>query len=312
MAIDPDTFLSQDDTSRLQNTLTEIALSLNSLGRQALLKNSGIPLSSRSGLHFETAANIFASELTAFFRTAIVSDMRPDYHPMINVLGHLLVTTPLDDETERLFKRLNAQGIENLKAITARSSVGRLESPEGQWLGTGTLVGTGMILTCYHILSEMSGRLWIRFSYKKRRDNWSPNPGEAFEINTCPVAINHNLDYVLLKLLREPEGRRIALPFRNILDNDQEIHLVHHPGGKPVEVSDIGRIADIGDEFIDHTIPALKGSSGGPLFDRDWHFIAIHRGDDPQRTLRPGTLAAVPLNAFWNVLIDKHIPVSVE
>src|SRR5450755_4834188 len=126
MAIEPDIFLEQEDAQQLLVSLNQISFTLvTPAARQALLIGAGVSPSSISNLHFDPAG-AFASELTAHFRTARVSDMQPDYHPMVNVLSSLL-TTPLEDETERLFRTLIIRGQENLKAIKARSSVGRLE-----------------------------------------------------------------------------------------------------------------------------------------------------------------------------------------
>jgi len=305
MAMEPDIFLEQEDAQQLLVSLNQISFTLvTPAARQALLTGAGVSPSSISNLHFDPAG-AFASELTAYFRTARVSDMQPDYHPMVNVLSSLLATTPLEDQTERLFRKLITRGQENLKAIRARSSVGRLESPENHAIGTGVLLDNGMVLTCYHVLQEVQGRCWIRFGYKKRRDSWLPDPGEAFELAVEPLVANSYLDYALLKIIRGPEQRPVMHPIKKVLDIGQKVYLIHHPLGHPIEVSNAGQVTNTSDDYLDHNIPSQKGSSGAPLFDRDWHFVAIHSGDPLGRTLEPGTTAAVPLTAFWDTLVAR-------
>jgi V8-like Glu-specific endopeptidase len=60
-------------------------------------------------------------------------------------------------------------------------------------------------------------------------------------------------------------------------------------------------------DYIDHNVSTDEGSSGAPIFNRDWQLVAIHRGNlgtkRAGRSIDPGIMSGVPLRAFW-----KNIP----
>ncbi|MEQ9484100.1 trypsin-like peptidase domain-containing protein [Coleofasciculus sp. F4-SAH-05] len=87
--------------------------------------------------------------------------------------------------------------------------------------------------------------------------------------------------------------------------------LIHHPRGQYVVVSGLGQIVQVGEDYIDHNVSTDEGSSGAPIFNRDWQLVAIHRGNlgigRAGRSLEAGTTSGVPLRAFW-----KHIQTSLS
>src|SRR5258708_5248930 len=86
-----------------------------------------------------------------------------------------------------------------------------------------------------------------------------------------------------------------------VLSGGQKIRLIHHPGGEPLVISDVGEIKQSGSDYIFHDVEARKGSSGAPLFNMDWRVVAIHRGSpSSDRNHEPGTTEGVPIRAFWN------------
>jgi V8-like Glu-specific endopeptidase len=191
--------------------------------------------------------------------------------------------------------------------LAARGAVGRIESPQGTARGTGVLVDRQLLLTCKHVVERILGcgleRAWVRFGYKTGTSGIEP--GEVFELGLKSIVTNnrrpdHGLDYALVRIISEP-GYPTALLSTGWLNGTQSVRIVHHPRGKPAQISDVGQIVVIGKEYIQHNIKTDYGSSGAPLFDLSWRVVAIHRGTlSLSRSYAPGITEGIPIYSIWN------------
>lgn len=308
--MNPEIFLLQTEVTSLILALNLFAIRVNvASDRQEVLENAGIDMAFISNLRQDTKPNIFAQALVAAFKTYCVSNQRLDYHPMVRFLKHLYELAPiiyqLADEDVALFTRLVERGEENLKALTARSTVGRIESPKGTGIGTCVLIGKKILLTCDHIFTKSRAQqAWVRF-------NSTPNSyaldSDVFELDLNCANRSSREDYALISVKGEPK-QQTAISTDAILDSGQEICLIHHPQGQHVVVSELGHVVQVGEDYIDHNISTDEGSSGAPIFNRDWKLVAIHRGHPGilGRTLVPGTTSGLPLRSFWTQ-IESHL-----
>ena len=167
--MNPESFLLQTEVTSLILALNLFAIRVNvASDRQEVLENAGIDMAFISNLRQDTKPNIFAQALVAAFKTYCVSNQRLEYHPMVRFLKHLCELAPiyqLADKDVALFTRLVERGEENLKALTARSTVGRIESPKGTGIGTSVLIGKKILLTCDHIFTKSRAQqAWVRFN----------------------------------------------------------------------------------------------------------------------------------------------------
>jgi hypothetical protein len=302
--MNPELFLEQTDIVPLTLALNQFALRVNDASdRQRVLESAGIDMALLSNLKLGATSNIFAPALVAAFKSYRISNQRLDYHPMVSLLKHLCDLAPiyeLADQDVALFTRLAEQGQENLKVLAARSAVGRIESPKGTGIGTGVLIGKNLLLTCDHIFSKSQvTQAWVRFNYTTGSYALDSN---VFELDLDTATRHSQLDYALVRVKGEPKQRTANL-IDAILDSNQEIRLIHHPQGQHIVISGLGQIVQVGDDYIDHNISTDEGSSGAPIFNRDWQLVAIHRGNlgigRAGRSLEPGTTSGVPLRAFW-------------
>lgn len=309
MVMDPDIFLPDKDMIPLTRALTRFASKVRSAEhRLAILSLAPADDDFVSTIDVNLAPPAFATTLTAEFKDFRVSDQKPDYHPMINVLAYIEALRPyrIDDADSTLFRALIGQGRENFKALFVRRAVGRLESPQDHPIGTGILVNSNILLTCSHIFDNIAAQsLWVRFGYKQGRGY--VEPGEAYELDRNFTTSNRRSDYALLKINAGPALRPVP-PVKRQLDKDYTVRLIHHPLGQPLVVSDAGRVVCIGEDYMYHTVPTDNGSSGAPIFDKDWHLVAIQLGNpDPRRTPPFGATTGLPLLAFWDTLV-QHLP----
>jgi hypothetical protein len=298
--MNPEIFINQDDVPNLFRVLIKFSNN-NPLAHQRRqhLINAGIHDAFLNQLVFESDSSNFAADLLAKFRKFRVSARQPDYHPMVAFLQYLLLAPnlhDLDDQKIIICKKLEAYGGENLKAIKAGSAVGRIESPCDHGVGTGVYVGRNLLLTCRHVFKESVAPHWVRFDFKE--ENFGLE--DIFELDLNFIAASHILDFALVKILGIPD-QRAATPIKKILSSGPttRIRLIHHPRGEPMVISEIGQIVQVGVDYLFHNIPAAEGSSGAPVFDHDWEFIGIHRGDSG-RDKPPNTTEAIPISGIWD------------
>lgn len=302
--MDTEIFLKQAEVVPLIIAITRFSVEVNvASDRQKVLENSGIDMAFISNLRLDSKPNRFAQELVSMFKAYCVSNQRSSYHPMVCFLKYLCELAPfykLTDEDINLFAKLIESGEENFKLITAQNAVGRIESPKDVGIGTGVLIRKNLLLTCNHIFSKSQvQQAWIRFNYTSNSYNLESN---LFELDLKSVTRSRQQDYALITVKGEPE-QQIAVAVAVLLDSEQKVRLIHYPKGHHIVVSESGSIVQVGESYIDHNISTDEGSSGAPIFNKDWQLVAIHRGHPGTgagRTLTPGTTSGIPIHAFWN------------
>ena len=296
-------FLEQRDVVPLTKALIKVLRKLNTANdRQSVLESAEINRAFIGNFRLESQPNILAPALVAAFKTYRISSQQLDYHPMVKLLGYLVDLGDLtenyemSDQEVHLFDQLLPQGQENFKALKVRSTIGRIESPKGTGIGTGVLVEKNLLLTCNHVFSKTQvQQAWVRFGY----NTGSYGLEDVFELNREFVINDNRLDYALVRIQGKPQQPIVHLKDA-LLDADQEIRLIHHPLGEPVVISDIGKIIQVGEDYIDHNINADEGSSGAPIFNRQWELVAIHQGHPGiGRCMEKGTLGGIPIRAIW-------------
>ena len=314
--MNPDIFLSQEDVHLLTQAFDALALEMATADdRRNLLINAGVHSGFSSKLNLNSSPYLFANQLVAQYREYRVSELRPIYHPMICLLEYLLQIHDLDDQTRTLFQKLVKQGQENFQGLAARKTVGRIEAPLDVALGTGVLIDQQLILTCKHVVEHVFTRkqehAWVRFVYKTGR--YGIEMGKVFELDikdiVCQgISADAGQDYALIRI-KEKTKQPGAHLFTGFPHPTQRIRLIHHPRGEPVQISDLGEVVVVGNEFIQHNIRTDFGSSGSPIFDQNWNMLAIHRGAlDSSHTHALGVTEAVPLYSIWKN-IQPHLSV---
>ena len=150
------------------------------------------------------------------------------------------------------------------------------------------LIRENLLLTCDHVFTKSkSQQAWVRFNYTD--ENFLLD-SDIFELDLKNhVSHSSQLDYSLIKIKDELE-QQIAEVIDTI-NYEEDIRLIHHPSGKPVVISDLGKINKEGEDYIEHNVYTENCSSGAPIFNKDWKVIAIHQRDNGR---------GVPVHAFWD------------
>lgn len=318
----PDIFLAQEDVPSLIQALTTFALEIDSAqDRKNMLINAGISTSSLCKLTFGMNAQLFVNSLVAHFREFRVSIDELAYHPMLRLLEYLVQTYSLEDQDRHLFTQLVKKGRDNLEELRAGSAVGRIKSPIGNAIGTGVMIDRQLLLTCHHVfeqnLKEGQDQVWVRFGYKVGK--YGVEQGEPFELDVKSIVDNatrsdHLLDYALVKIIDKPHYSPACL-HNGIPSLMQPIRIIHHSHGEPLQISEIGQIVKVDQNFIQHTAEVDYGLSGAPIFDQQWRVIAIERGTlSLSRPSSLGITEGIPIFCIWdrikpymsNALVDFY------
>jgi S1-C subfamily serine protease len=298
-AMNPEIFLDQQDVTRLIMALNQFALKVTVANdRQNFLESAGVDYAFLSNLRFDTQSHVFAQSLVSAFKSYQISHKNFNYHPLLSVLEslrNLASIYGLKDQDVELYTRLIEKGQENFKALAARNTVGRIESPIGSPIGTGVLITKNLLLTCNHIFSKSQvQKAWVRLGYK---DGSYQSEKNVLELDF--VSNNSHLDYALLKINVQTQQKPIFINETSILDSGQDVRIIHHPQGNPVIISDFGQITQVGEDYIDHNVKTDDGSSGAPIFNRQWELIAIHQGNPGiGRSVTPDSTGGIPISAF--------------
>lgn len=301
--MNPEVFLEQEDIPSITKALSQVFTRVKPL---AILEAAGIDNNFIGNLSLNAQPNMFALELVAAFRTYSISRERLDYHPMIKLFQHLCAlaaTYKLTDEDRALFSKLIERGKENFQALAACSAVGRIESPQNKGIGTGVLVGGNLLLTCNHIFSKTQVKqAWVRFNFKTGK---FPLDIDLFKLDLNFLKHSHRQDFALVKIQGEIQ-QKIINPNNTPLEREQSIRLIHHPQGKPIEISEEGKITQVGEDYLYHNLKTAEGSSGAPIVNRQWQLIGIHRGNpeiNQGRLIVSEIMEGIPLHAFWEKIL---------
>jgi V8-like Glu-specific endopeptidase len=236
-------------------------------------------------------------------------------------------------------------------ALYCAAAVCRIEFPPGEPLGTGVLVGPDLLLTNQHVLSsqEMLEDALARFDYSIDEAGVAP-PGRVFRFKKdfYFASPSEELDYALVKLQAAPlaalvpppeaadatimalakSGKHrgyLSLAPRFVKDKDR-VNVIQHPNGQPLKVVMTHNYVagDMTDTRVHYVADTMEGSSGSPVFNRNWEIVALHHSGRPYP---PDSVAAagkrlwkgkfrvnegVPMRAiladFKKKGIDRHLP----
>lgn len=184
----------------------------------------------------------------------------------------------------------------SLRAANATALIARDGNP-----ATAFLIAEDLAITNHHVFSSAddAANVTIRFNYQSDADGkLMPVEDQPFEPERYFYTKEH-LDYSIVAVGGDP-GRRwgyFELAEAVEVDVGDDVFVVQHPRGEPKQLVASGNtVSAVEGNFVRYTADTEIGSSGSPVFDRNWHLAALHHWGD--RTFNEGVRASA-IAADW-------------
>jgi V8-like Glu-specific endopeptidase len=169
----------------------------------------------------------------------------------------------------------------------ARRTVARIVDKRGSSMGSGFLVGPGILMTNAHVLP----RDWIAEGATAEFDFVDAGQDQALTLCSHELRpqeffhVNGDLDYALVavadgsaegSLLSERGWIQLHGPSGKALVSER-VNIIQHPEGRPQELAlRDNQIVDFVDDFIHYRADTQSGSSGSPVWNDNWDLLALH------------------------------------
>jgi hypothetical protein len=158
-------------------------------------------------------------------------------------------------------------------------AVARIRVADGS-LGTGFLIPGDLVVTNHHVFRDRNAAVGatVHFNYQKTVEG-SDAPVDELRLDPDAFFVTSaNDDCTIVKVAGEPSARwgAIELQPARIQVNDR-VNIIQHPGGDQKQLSFFHNlVVYVGEGRVQYLTDTLPGSSGSPVFDKDWRLIALH------------------------------------
>lgn len=158
-------------------------------------------------------------------------------------------------------------------------AVSRVRCADGA-LGTGFIIPGDLLVTNHHVIGDREGAAGAvaHFNYQKTAEG---SDAEVEEVPLDPAsffATSVEDDCTIVKLAGAPSRRWGAIDLRPAtVRADDRVNIIQHPGGEQKQLSFFHNlVVYAGDGRVQYLTDTLPGSSGSPVFDKDWNLVALH------------------------------------
>ena len=158
-------------------------------------------------------------------------------------------------------------------------AVARIKYRDGS-LATGFLIPGDLLVTNHHVLKRAGDAegATAQFNHQKTADGrdsemeeFALDPGAFF---TTSVAE----DCTIVKVSGGPSTRWGAIELGpGLIQVEDRVNVIQHPGGDQKQLSFFHNLVMfVGEGRVQYLTDTLPGSSGSPVFDKDWNLVALH------------------------------------
>lgn len=193
-------------------------------------------------------------------------------------------------------------------------SVARIVNADGS-RGSGFVTRDNLLITNHHVLGDATAAAGaiVQFNYQQTLtgadapyEEYHCAPGEGF-------ATSEEDDWTAVRLYGDANAKwgHLELAPANPQVEDR-VNIIQHPGGGPKQLAFFHNvIAYVDTTRVQYLTDTLPGSSGSPVFDRDWRLVALHHSGGALR--EPGTKRTffrnegIHVNAVLDGLIEASI-----
>lgn len=230
-------------------------------------------------------------QMTARTRAALLQIVKGipkklELNAKINSLGAYQFSVPDDARLEKIIggqsNLLRINWLE--KALQASKAVCRVVCADGN-LGTGFLTKEGYIFTNNHVIgsADIAKSARIEFNYEVGPDGKTKSRTayqvDASDFKTSPPA---ELDFARVKVIDRPDAPLNQWGFVEF-DSDaipavgESVTIIQHPKGEDKQIAlNANEVLGQLKQHLFYTTDTEPGSSGSPVFNKDWKVVAIH------------------------------------
>lgn len=146
--------------------------------------------------------------------------------------------------------------------------------------GTGFLIDGNTIVTNHHVLPDAAAARSsvAQFNYQLTAAGRSAKPVEFRLAPDQFFQTSKEDDWSAVRVEGDPAATWGALSLtRTSVKVGDRVNIIQHPGGGPKQMSlSANVVAFVGDGRVQYLTDTLPGSSGSPVFDKDWTIVALH------------------------------------
>lgn len=163
--------------------------------------------------------------------------------------------------------------------VVRARAVARVNVADGS-LGTGFLVPGDLLVTNHHVLPDRraAAGATAHFNYQKTVDGRDADIEERRLDPGSFFITSSDDDCTIVKVTGEPSARWgvVELQPAEVRVHDR-VNIIQHPGGDRKQLSFFHNVVtDVGEGRVQYLTDTLPGSSGSPVFDKDWRLVALH------------------------------------
>jgi Trypsin-like peptidase domain/Effector-associated domain 1 len=164
------------------------------------------------------------------------------------------------------------------RGLKCARSVARIRVPGG--FGTGFLIDRNIILTNNHVVNDytMAQNSWAEFDVQTNITGQLISP-KSFQLDPdiCfKTSMEH--DWTIIGVKGNPSDDYGFIPLEPVqIACDAFVQIIQHPqGGEKQLAYRANVVAYVDNTRIQYLTDTLPGSSGSPVFDREWRVVALH------------------------------------
>jgi S1-C subfamily serine protease len=162
--------------------------------------------------------------------------------------------------------------------VRARS-VAKLRLADGS-SGTGFLIAGATLVTNHHVLPDAAAAAGAAalFNYQLTASGTSAEPDERALVPGELFKTSAQDDWSMVRVAGDPNGRWGALELAPAtVKVGDRVNIIQHPAGLPKQVSlDANVVVFTGQDRLQYLTDTEPGSSGSPVFDREWRVVGVH------------------------------------
>ena len=158
-------------------------------------------------------------------------------------------------------------------------SVMKIRLPDGS-AGSGFLVADGVLITNNHVLpdAESARAATAIFNYQLTARGTSAEVDEHELLPDELFRTSEHDDWSAVRVAGDPNAQWGALDLAPAkVKVGDRVNIIQHPGGLPKQISFYSNVVVFaGTDRLQYLTDTEPGSSGSPVFDRQWNVVGLH------------------------------------